>query len=234
MSISFALLKDKENRWAVIWTQICVANSCSLYYTCTISVIQALCLALADIVSWKIENWSPLMQYPNLSKIQPPPVPTLRMPIGPSHIVIGMKLAWGKQLLQLTSKECLLARLLPFMEFLDQIWMITVTVEYYLGPGLVDQQFCPAWRSRTLFNFLCHRPKSDVHGQDLQSWSEMLSLRDNLANQTVTIGWWNKFYTRHPELVLRTPATLSLSRASASTKECIDNYFWRSWKSVEW
>ena len=30
---------------------------------------------------------------------------------------------------------------------------------------------------------------------------------------------------RHPELVLRTPATLSSCRASASTKECIDNYF---------
>ena len=53
----------------------------------------------------------------------------------------------------------------------------------------------------------------------------MLSLRDDPAKQTVTIGWWNKFCKRHPELVLRTSATLSLSRASASTKECIDNYF---------
>ena len=53
----------------------------------------------------------------------------------------------------------------------------------------------------------------------------MLSVRDDRAKQTVTIGWWNKFCKRHPELVLRTPATLSLSRASASTKECIDNYF---------
>ena len=53
----------------------------------------------------------------------------------------------------------------------------------------------------------------------------MLSLRDDPAKQTVTIGWWNKFCKRHPELVLRTSAILSLSRASASTKECIDNYF---------
>jgi len=51
----------------------------------------------------------------------------------------------------------------------------------------------------------------------------MLSVRDD--HQTVMIGWWNKFCKCHPELVLRTPATLSLSRASASTKECIDNYF---------
>jgi len=53
----------------------------------------------------------------------------------------------------------------------------------------------------------------------------MLSARDDHAKQTVMIGWWNKFCKRHPELVLRTPATLLLSRASASIKECIDNYF---------
>ena len=51
----------------------------------------------------------------------------------------------------------------------------------------------------------------------------MLSVRDD--HQTVMIGWWNKFCKCHPELVLRTPASLSLSRASASIKECIDNYF---------
>ena len=42
---------------------------------------------------------------------------------------------------------------------------------------------------------------------------------------SVTNGWWNKFICRHPLLVSRTPATLSVSRARASTKECIDSYF---------
>jgi len=58
-----------------------------------------------------------------------------------------------------------------------------------------------------------------------KSRNKRLSVRDDRAKQTVTIGWWTKFCKHHPELVLRTPATLSLSRASASTKECIDNYF---------
>ena len=40
----------------------------------------------------------------------------------------------------------------------------------------------------------------------------------------VTNGWWNKFLCRHPLLASRT-ATLSVSRARASIRECIDNYF---------
>ena len=51
----------------------------------------------------------------------------------------------------------------------------------------------------------------------------MLSYRG--GKESVTVGWWDKFSKRHPELALRTPATLSMSRASASTKECIDGYF---------
>lgn len=43
--------------------------------------------------------------------------------------------------------------------------------------------------------------------------------------RTVTSGWWNKFLCCHPDLRLRTPATLSLARKRASTRECIDNYF---------
>lgn len=38
-------------------------------------------------------------------------------------------------------------------------------------------------------------------------------------------GWWNKFVCRHPEVHLRTPATLSFARARASSRECIDHYF---------
>ena len=41
----------------------------------------------------------------------------------------------------------------------------------------------------------------------------------------VTTGWWNKFLRRHPILAVRTPANLSLARARASTKECMDAYF---------
>lgn len=38
-------------------------------------------------------------------------------------------------------------------------------------------------------------------------------------------GWWNKFVLRHPEIGLRTPATLSISRARSSSRETIDTYF---------
>ena len=45
------------------------------------------------------------------------------------------------------------------------------------------------------------------------------------VEHSVTNGWWSKFICRHPLLASRTPATLSVSRARASTKECIDSYF---------
>lgn len=37
--------------------------------------------------------------------------------------------------------------------------------------------------------------------------------------------WWNKFLCQHPQLRIQTPATLSVSRARASTRECVDAYF---------
>jgi len=43
--------------------------------------------------------------------------------------------------------------------------------------------------------------------------------------RTVTPGWWTSFTTRHPNLVLCTPATLSLARATVSDPDIIDNYF---------
>ena len=44
--------------------------------------------------------------------------------------------------------------------------------------------------------------------------------------RAVTKGWWTKFMGRHQDVLsLRTPATLSLARASASSKKSIDNYF---------
>ena len=45
------------------------------------------------------------------------------------------------------------------------------------------------------------------------------------VERVVTNGWWNKFLCRHPLLASRTPATLSVSRARASTRECINSYF---------
>ena len=41
----------------------------------------------------------------------------------------------------------------------------------------------------------------------------------------VTTGWWNKFICQHPVLSERTPASLSIARAKASSKECLDTYF---------
>lgn len=43
--------------------------------------------------------------------------------------------------------------------------------------------------------------------------------------RTVTNGWWVAFSRRHPELSLTTPATLSIARAKASSKESINHYF---------
>ena len=45
------------------------------------------------------------------------------------------------------------------------------------------------------------------------------------VEHVVSNGWWNTFLSRHPHLRARTPATLSVSRARASTRECIDAYF---------
>ena len=45
------------------------------------------------------------------------------------------------------------------------------------------------------------------------------------VERVVTNGWWNKFLCRHPLLASQTPATLSVSRARASTRECINSYF---------
>ena len=53
----------------------------------------------------------------------------------------------------------------------------------------------------------------------------ILSVWGDPEKHSVTLGWWNKFSKRHPELAWRTPSILSLSRANASTKECIHNYF---------
>ena len=60
--------------------------------------------------------------------------------------------------------------------------------------------------------------------------NEVLNIASRLlarkgVERVVSNGWWNKFLCRHPHLQTRTPATLSVSRARASTRECIDAYF---------
>ena len=67
----------------------------------------------------------------------------------------------------------------------------------------------------------CARTRQEV----LLIVNQMLSRRDAVNKESVTIGWWNRFTKRHPQLSLRTPATLSLSRARASTQESIGCYF---------
>ncbi len=63
------------------------------------------------------------------------------------------------------------------------------------------------------------RTRKDV----LNIVSRMLARKG--VKRIVTNGWWNKFLCRHPLLASRTPATLSVSRAKASTRKCIDSYF---------
>ena len=41
----------------------------------------------------------------------------------------------------------------------------------------------------------------------------------------VTAGWWERFKGRHPEVVLRSAASLSLMRSIASDRDVIERYF---------
>ena len=61
----------------------------------------------------------------------------------------------------------------------------------------------------------CARTRKEV----IAIVGQMLSARG--SKELVTNGWWNRFINWHLELALRTPSTLSISRARASTKECI-------------
>jgi len=50
-------------------------------------------------------------------------------------------------------------------------------------------------------------------------------LSDSGIEKTVTHGWWESFCHRHPDVALRTTASLSLSRAKASDVTAINKYF---------
>ena len=77
-----------------------------------------------------------------------------------------------------------------------------------------------------LVNFLCRtalvghaRTRKEV----LAIVNRILSSRGK--NKDVSPGWWAAFVARHPMLTLRTPATLSISRANATDPVVIDSYF---------
>ena len=50
-------------------------------------------------------------------------------------------------------------------------------------------------------------------------------LNDRGVQRTVTHGWWESFCHRHPNISLRTTASLSLSRAKASDISVVNKYF---------
>ena len=79
---------------------------------------------------------------------------------------------------------------------------------------------------KELVTFLC-RAAQIGHGRTRQ---EVIAIVERILAsrgivKRVTSGWWGAFVARHPELVLRTPATLSMARASASDRTKIDVYF---------
>ena len=50
-------------------------------------------------------------------------------------------------------------------------------------------------------------------------------LKSKGQSRSVTNGWWVSFCRRHPEVSLRTPATISTARAKGSCPEAINQYF---------
>ncbi len=74
--------------------------------------------------------------------------------------------------------------------------------------------------------FLC-RVAAIGHGRTRQ---EVMAIVERVLcsrgiSKTVSSGWWSSFIGRHPKLALRTPATLSLARASASDRNVLESYF---------
>lgn len=79
---------------------------------------------------------------------------------------------------------------------------------------------------KELVIFLC-RVAEIGHGRTRQ---EVIAIVQRVliargSSKNVSSGWWNSFVSRHPEITLRVPATLSIARASASDRCALDNYF---------
>ena len=79
---------------------------------------------------------------------------------------------------------------------------------------------------KELVSFLC-RASEIGHGRTRQEVIAIVerALASRGNSRKVSSGWWSSFISRHPEIVLRTPATLSLARASASDRCVLANYF---------
>ena len=79
---------------------------------------------------------------------------------------------------------------------------------------------------KELVRFLC-RSSAIGHGRTRQEVIAIVErvLASRGSTKKVSSGWWTSFVSRHPEIVLRTPATLSLSRAGASDRCVLDSYY---------
>jgi transposase len=54
---------------------------------------------------------------------------------------------------------------------------------------------------------------------------EILSLVQTQVDKPISHGWWDSFCKRHPNLTFRTPAPLSIARATAVDEDAIGSYF---------
>ena len=54
---------------------------------------------------------------------------------------------------------------------------------------------------------------------------EILSLVQTQVDKPISHGWWDSFCKRHPNLTFRTPAPLSIARATAIDENSLDRYF---------
>ena len=88
------------------------------------------------------------------------------------------------------------------------------------------QRYLSSQEENELVSFLC---RSALVGY-ARTRKEVLAIVERVlssrgADKSVSSGWWAAFTARHPELALRTPATLSLARANATNRSILDNYF---------
>ena len=54
---------------------------------------------------------------------------------------------------------------------------------------------------------------------------EILGLVQTQVDKPITHGWWDSFCKRHPNLTFRTPAPLSIARATAVDEDALGRYF---------
>ena len=90
----------------------------------------------------------------------------------------------------------------------------------------VHQLYCLPQKRKISLTFSLSQPILGMDAQGRKCWTLCPECwHAEALDRSVTNGWWNKFLCCHPILSVRTPATLSVTRARASTRETIDNYF---------